>query len=273
MLDSGLYFCYFKCVLGLVLNCLVLLVGNEMLCVWQEALQPALGKRGRAVECVTWHRERRKEEKKQRCKFHLQPRFQAKLPVRCQRCAWKSSTQTQFKKKTHISRCKIGSLSGKWVCFEGSHQYCCAMMQKEKYATFKEPVRQYHTERKMEESRLFLAPVKTNIQINWFSNMSPWRDLMEVFKLSCPPRQPISSVGCSQGEMPDDKIGRQQIENQNCSGKTGGLFRSFNSLLANKDTRQSHWEHGRRTMDIASRSVGVMLSLYCSSIARRGLGD
>lgn len=28
-----------------------------------------------------------------------------------------------------------------------------------------------------------------------------------------------------------------------------------------------------RTVDIASRSVGVTLSLYCSCIARRGLGD
>lgn len=224
-----------------------------MLCAWRgwwkEARQPGLGKQGTAVG---WHetgkqREGRKEEKKQRCELYLKPSFQAKLPVRCQRCAWKRSTQTQSKKNTHIYGCKIGSLSGKWVCFEGSHQYCCAMMQKEKHATFKEPVRQYHAERKMEESRLFLAPVKTNIQINWFSNVGPWRDLTEVFKASCPPWQLISSVICSQGEMPDDRIGRQQIKNQKCSDKTGGLFRPFNSLLANEDTRQCHWEHGRRT--------------------------
>lgn len=59
------------------------------------------------------------------------------------------------------------------------------MMQKEKkrkkYVTLTELLRQYHTERKGEESRLSLAPGKTNIQIICFS-----RDWVEVFEISHP---------------------------------------------------------------------------------------
>jgi len=57
---------------------------------------------------------------------------------------------------------------------------------------------------------------------------------MEVFKISCPQWQLVSSTIYSQAEMPDDKIERQQIENQHYSGKTEDLFRSFNALMANK---------------------------------------
>lgn len=55
------------------------------------------------------------------------------------------------------------------------------MMQKKKYVTFTELLRQYHTERKGEESRLSMAPVKTNIQINCFS-----RDWVEILEISHP---------------------------------------------------------------------------------------
>lgn len=60
---------------------------------------------------------------------------------------------------------------------------------------------------------------------------------MEIFEISCPQWQLISSTNYSQGEMPDDKVERHQIENQQCSNKTGHLFRSSDSLMANEKHR------------------------------------
>lgn len=98
------------------------------------------------------------------------------------------------------------------------------MQKKKKYVTLTELLRQYHTERKGEESRLSLAPEKTNIQINCFP-----RDWVEVFEVSHPQQQLMSSHTCSQGEMSSDGMERQQIENQPCSDKPRDFLRSFNS--------------------------------------------
>lgn len=57
----------------------------------------------------------------------------------------------------------------------------CNDANKKKYVTFAELLRQYHTERKGEESRLSLAPVKANIQINCFL-----RDWVEILEISHP---------------------------------------------------------------------------------------
>lgn len=45
--------------------------------------------------------------------------------------------------------------------------------------------------------------------------------------------------------MPHGKIEKQQIENQHCSEKTDVLLRSFDSLMAHKDTGQRLLERGR----------------------------
>lgn len=54
---------------------------------------------------------------------------------------------------------------------------------KEKYATCKEPAQRYHSQRKMEELTLFLAPIKTSIQITWFSKVGKKRSDGSIYNL------------------------------------------------------------------------------------------
>lgn len=171
-----------------------------------------------------------------------QPNPQAKLLERCQRCAWERRMQRQVEKNTQIYRSKIDSLSGKWVCFETNVQWCKKKKKRKKYVTLTELLRHYHTERKGEESRLSVAPVKTNIQINCFSG-----DWVEVFEISHPQQQLVSSPIYSQGGMSDGKRGRQQTENQPCSDRPRDFLRSFHPLLASGKSRQWPLEHRKES--------------------------
>ncbi|GAB0196953.1 polypeptide N-acetylgalactosaminyltransferase 9 [Grus japonensis] len=82
---------------------------------------------------------------------------------------------------------------------------------------------------------------------------------MEVFEISCPQWPLFSSTIYSQGEMPDDKIEREQIKNQHCTDKSGDLFRSFDSLMANQDTRQSLLENSGHSQHVClAKPMGLV---------------